>query len=125
MNALLSWITANPQALKGYLMALIALVVKGILAATGKTADLGQWTGFVDQAIDLIVGGISLYGVISATVHVARGPALSSTAQASVIVAALAPAPVPLAVAQVQAIVADVVTVKIPPAETVEAPHRF
>jgi hypothetical protein len=125
MKPLFAWITANPQAFKAYLLAIIALIAKGILALTGKVADLGQWSGFVDQAVDLMVGGITVYGLISGTVHTAQGPTLSSTAQASVIVAALSPAPVVQAVAQVQAIVADVVAIKPPAAETVESPHRF
>jgi hypothetical protein len=125
MNALLSWITANPQAVKGYLIALLALVSKGILAVSGKTADLGVWSSFVDQLVDVVVGGFTIYGLSGGIIHTARGPALTAVDQASVIVAALAPAPVPQAVAQVQAIAADVVAVKVPPAETVETPHRF
>ncbi len=125
MKAVLTWIMLNPQAVKGYLMAVIALVAKGILACTGKAADLGVWGTFADSAIDLAVGGISIYGVISATVHVARGPALTPTDQAVAIVAALAPAPVAAAVETVKTIVADVVAVKPAPPETVESPHRF
>ncbi len=125
MNAVLIWVQQNPSAVKAYMMAAIALVAKGILAVTGKVADLGQWSGFADQAIDLIVGGLSIYGVIAGTIHVSRGPALTPTDQASVIVAALAPAPVALAVEQVKTIVAEV-AVKAPVAsEMPPASHTF
>jgi hypothetical protein len=112
VKAFLTWIQQNPSAVKAYLLAVIALIAKGILAVTGKVADLGQWSGFVDQAIDLLVGGLSFYGVIAGTIHVSRGPALTTTDQASVIVAALLPAPASAAVETVKTIVADVVAVK-------------
>jgi hypothetical protein len=124
MTAVLTWITANPSACKAYLLSVLALVAKLILALTGKVADLGQWSGFVDQAIDLLVGGLTIYGLIAGSIHMSRGPALTPTESASVIVAALAPAPVALAVEQVKTIVAEV-AVKTPVAETVEAPHKF
>jgi hypothetical protein len=126
MSAVLNWILLNPQAVKGYLLAVLALVAKGILAFTGKTADLGQYSGFIDQGIDLLVGGLSIYGVIAGSIHTNRGPSLTPTAQAATIVAALAPAAVPQAVATVQAIAADVVTVKpSPPPETVSTTRKF
>jgi hypothetical protein len=124
MSAVLTWIQQNPQAVKAYMLAVLALVAKGILAVTGKTADLGQYSGFIDQAIDLLIGSLSIYGVIAGTIHVSRGPALTTTDQASVIVAALAPAPVALAVEQVKTIAAEV-AVKMPVAETVDMPHKF
>jgi hypothetical protein len=125
MSAVLTWIQQNPSAVKAYMMAAIALVAKGILAVTGKTADLGQWSGFVDQGIDLIVGGLSIYGVIAGTIHMSRGPALTPTESASVIVAALAPAPVALAVEQVKTIVADVGAVKAPAVSEMPESRRF
>ena len=125
MKAITTWIVLNPSAVKSYLLAVLALVAKGILAITGKTADMGQYAGFIDQAIDLLVGGLSIYGVIAGSIHASRGPPSSPTDQAATIVAALAPAPVPVAVEQVKAIVADVVAVKTVPVETVESPHKF
>jgi hypothetical protein len=126
MKAVINWILLNPSAVKAYLLAVLALVAKGILAFTGKVADLGQYSGFIDQAIDLLVGGLSIYGVIAGSIHSVRGPALTTVDQAAAIVAALAPAPVATAVAQVQAIVADVVAVKpTPPPETVTTQHKF
>lgn len=125
MNAVLSWIQSNPSAVKSYMMVAIALVAKGILAFTGKVADLGVWSGFVDQAIDLIVGGLSIYGVIAGTIHVSRGAVLTTTEQASVIVAALAPAPVMLAVEQVKTIVAEVAAPKAPAVSEMPESRRF
>src|ERR1700676_956165 len=98
MKAVLNWILLNPSAVKAYLLAILALVAKGILAFTCKVADLGQYSGFIDQAIDLLVGGLSIYGVISGTIHVSRGPALTTTAQVAATVSALAPVPVEQAV---------------------------
>ena len=128
MKAIIAWIVLNPSAVKAYLLAVLALVAKGILAFTGKVADLGQWSGFVDQAIDLIVGGLSIYGVIAGSIHATRGPALTTTDQTAAIVAALAPAPVDQVIAKVQSIVADVVAVKVQPAVSEMPPsesHRF
>lgn len=126
MSAVLTWIQSNPSAVKAYLLSALALVAKLILALTGKVADLGQWSGFVDQAIDLLVGGLTIYGLIAGSIHVSRGPALTPTESASVIVAALAPAPVALAVEQVKTIVEEVAVVKTAPAVS-EMPgsHRF
>lgn len=114
MKAIVAWIVLNPSAVKAYLLAVLALVAKGILAFTGKVADLGQYSGFIDQAIDLLVGGLSIYGVIAGSIHASRGPQLTSTDHVAAVVAALAPAPVEQAVEQVKAIVADVVAVKVP-----------
>jgi hypothetical protein len=125
MSAVLTWIQSNPSAAKSYMLAVLALVAKGILACTGKTADLGQYSGFIDQAIDLIVGGLSIYGLIAGSIHASRGPALTPTESASVIVAALAPAQVGAAVEQVKAIVADVVEVKRPVAQSFPESHQF
>jgi hypothetical protein len=126
MKAVLNWILLNPSAVKSYLLAVLALIAKGILAITGKTADMGQYAGFIDQAIDLLVGGLSIYGVIAGSIHASRGPSLTPTAQAAVLTAILQPAPVAQAVAQVEAIVADVVAVKpSPPAETVTTTRKF
>jgi hypothetical protein len=126
MSAVLLWIQQNPSAVKAYLLSVLALVAKLILALTGKVADLGQWSGFVDQAIDLLVGGLTIYGLIAGTIHVSRGAALTTTEQASVIVAALAPAPAPvtLAVEQVKTIAAEVV-VKTPVVSEMPESHRF
>jgi hypothetical protein len=123
MKAIGQWILLNPAAVKAYLVAVLALVAKGILAFTGKVEDLGQWSGFVDQAIDLVVGGLSIYGVIAGSIHTARGASLTPTDQAVAIVAALAPAPVPvpqaiaaipIAAATVQQVVATVIAQKLP-----------
>jgi hypothetical protein len=124
MNAVISWVTSNPSAVKAYLLSVLALVAKLILALTGKVADLGQWSGFVDQAIDLLVGGLTIYGLIAGSIHMSRGPALTPTESASVIVAALAPAPVALAVEHVNAIAAEVV-VKAPVVSEMPESHRF
>jgi hypothetical protein len=125
VNALLTWIQQNPSAVKAYMLAAIALIAKGILAVTGKVAELGEWSGFVDQAVDLLVGGLSIYGVLSGTIHVARGPALTPTDQASVIVAALTPAPAAAAVEQVKEIVAGVAAAKTPVAQSFPESHKF
>lgn len=91
MKAVLLWVQQNPQAVKAYLVAVIALVAKGILAITGKVADLGQWSGFVDQAIDLLVGGLTFWGLIAGSVHASRGPSLTSVDTVASVVAAIAP----------------------------------
>jgi hypothetical protein len=124
MNAVLIWLGQNPQAVKAFAVSILAWVGKGILAATGKTADLGNWSAFVDATIDILVGLLTAYGIGIGLLHVSRGAALTTTEQAAVIVAALAPAPVPLAVEQVKTIAAEV-AVKTPPAETVVTTHRF
>jgi hypothetical protein len=124
MNAVLTWIQSNPSACKAYLLSILALVAKLILALTGKVADLGQWSGFVDQAIDLLVGGLTIYGLIAGSIHVSRGPALTPTESASVIVAALAPAPVADATGLVKTIVAEVAD-KTPVAQSFPESHRF
>jgi hypothetical protein len=122
MKAITQWIVLNPSAVKAYLMAVIALVAKGIQAVTGRVNDLGQWASFVDQAIDLLVGGLSIYGVIAGSIHATRGPTLSSTDQTAAIVAALSPdTPAVAVVEQAKAIVADVVSVpKVAP-----EPYKF
>jgi hypothetical protein len=125
MSAILQWVQQNPQAVKAYLLSVLALIAKLILALTGKVADLGQWSGFVDQAIDLLVGGLTIYGLIAGSIHMSRGPALTTTDQASVIVAALAPAPVALAVEQVKTIVADVAAPKAPAVSEMPESRRF
>jgi hypothetical protein len=56
------------------MVGVLALVAKGILAATGKVADLGQWSAFVEQAIDLLVAGLTIYGLVVGSVHASRGP---------------------------------------------------
>ncbi len=126
MKAIGQWIVSNPSAVKAYLMAVLALIAKGILALTGKTADLGQWSGFVEQAIDLLVGGFSIYGVITGAIHATRGPTLTSTDQAAAIVAALAPAPVAEALTQVKAITAEVTALpKEPVPQSFPESHKF
>jgi hypothetical protein len=124
MNAVLIWLGQNPQAVKAFAVSILAWVGKGILAATGKTADLGNWSAFVDATIDILVGCLTGYGVGIGILHMSRGPALTPTESASVIVAALAPAPVALAVEQVKTIAAEVV-IKAPVVSEMPESHRF
>ena len=126
MKSISQWILLNPSAVKAYLVAVLALIAKLILIITGKTADLGVWSAFVEQAIDLLVGGLSIYGVIAGSIHVSRGDSPTAVTQAAAIVSVLEPAPVAVAVEQVKAVVADVAAAaKAPAPETVETPHRF
>ncbi len=126
MKAITQWVLLNPSAVKAYLVAVLALIAKLILIITGKVADLGQWSLFVDQAIDLLVGGLSIYGVIAGSIHASRGSALTPTDQAAAIVAALAPTPVAVAVEQVKTIVADVVALpKVPVPQSFPESHKF
>ena len=125
MNAVFTWIAQNPAAFKGYLIAIIPLVSKGILAATGKVDDLGAWAGFVDMAVDLLVGALTTFGIGAGIVHTVRGPQLTSVEHVAAVVAALAPAPVTQAVEQVKTIVADVVAVKAPPVSEFPESHKF
>jgi hypothetical protein len=125
MTAVLTWITSNPQAVKGYMVSVLALIAKLILAITGKVADLGVWSGFVDQAIDLLVGGLTIYGLVVGGIHHARGPGLTTTDQAATIIAALKPAPVAAAVEQVKAVVQELEAVKVPVAQSFPESHEF
>jgi hypothetical protein len=102
MTAILTWIQQNPQAVKAYMVSVLALIAKLILALTGKTSDLGQWSDFVNQAIDLLVGALTLYGVIAGSVHVSRGPSPTPVDQAAAIVAAITGPPVSAAVEAVK-----------------------
>jgi hypothetical protein len=126
MSALLTWIQSNPAAFKGFLTAFLALLVKLILQLSGKSDQLAHWNDAASQLIDLVVYAVSAYGVVCGGLHASRGPALTPTESASVIVAALAPAPVALAVEQVKTIVEEVAVVKTAPAVS-EMPgsHRF
>jgi hypothetical protein len=101
------------------MVSVLALVAKGILAVTGKTADLGNWAGFVDEGINLLVGGLTIWGVVVGSIHVSRGPALTPSDQAATIVAAIQGPPASAAVAQVESAVAQVEQIKAAEA------HRF
>lgn len=89
MPAILDWIRLNPQATKAYLVSLLALIGKLILAISGKAAELGPWTDFVNQFVDLLVGGLTIYGLVSGTVHASRGPAETTTDQTTEIIKAI------------------------------------
>jgi hypothetical protein len=125
MSALLTWVQQNPAAFKGFLTAFLALLVKLILQLTGKSEQLAHWNDAANQLIDLVVYAVSAYGVVSGGLHVSRGPALTPTESASVIVAALAPAPAALAVEQVKTIAADVVGTKAQAVSEMPESHRF
>lgn len=117
MKAIGQWILLNPSAFKAYLLVVIAWIGKGILAVTGKVHDLGQWSGFVDQGVDVIVGAMTIYGIGGGVIHTARGPLLTSVGQASTTVAALVPvAPVESVVEQVKSLADEIVAV-VPPAD--------
>lgn len=119
MRAVLQWAQQNPNAVKAYMVSLLALVSKSILAITGKTAALGPWAGVADQLIDIVVGALTIYGLVVGTNHVARGPALTPSDQAATIVAAIQGPPASAAVAQVESAVKQVEQIKAAEA------HRF
>lgn len=89
MQPIFIWLQQNPSAVKAYMVSVLALVSKVILAVSGKTANLGPWTDIVNQVIDLSVGAITFYGLFIGTLHASRGPLLKPTEQAAVIVEAL------------------------------------
>ena len=89
MQPILVWLQQNPSAVKAYMVSVLALVSKLILAISGKSANLGPWTDIVNQVIDLGVGAITFYGLFIGTLHASRGPLLKPDEQAATIVAAL------------------------------------
>lgn len=95
MKPICLWIQQNPQTFKSFLLAILPWVGKIIFAATGKTATMGPWGDVVNQAVDVVVWLISVYGVGGAVVHVVRGPALTDMAQVATIVATLKAPPIP------------------------------
>jgi hypothetical protein len=108
MKAFLKWIVLNPATFKSYLLAILPLVGKGILAATGKMPDMGQWNDFIETGVNVLVGCLTTYGIGGVIVHTARGPQLSAADQTVAIVAALAPASVPVAAETMRNIEAEV-----------------
>jgi hypothetical protein len=98
VNPIFTWIQQNPAAVKAYMVSVIALIARFILAATGKVDDLGQWSAFVGQAIDLLVASLTIWGVLAGSLHVSRGPAPTPHDQAAAIVAAIQGPPVSAAV---------------------------
>jgi hypothetical protein len=124
MSAVLTWIVLNPKSFGTFLVAFLGMLFKLALQLSGESSKLAAWNDAASQAVDIAVYLLMGYGVIMGSVHASRGPALTSADQAAVIVAALAPAPVPLAVEQVNTIAAEV-AMKSPPAETVVTTHRF
>lgn len=89
MQPIFVWLQQNPSAVKAFLVSVLALVAKVILAVSGKTANLGPWTDIVNQLIDLGVGAITFYGLIIGTLHASRGPLPKPEEQTATIVAAL------------------------------------
>jgi hypothetical protein len=89
VQPILDWLQQNPSAVKAYMVSVLALISKVILAISGKTANLGPWTDIVNQVIDLSVGAATFYGLFIGTLHASRGPLLKPSEQAATIVAAL------------------------------------
>jgi hypothetical protein len=115
LKQLFLWIQGNPQAFKAFLMSFLAMLVKLILQVSGKSAELAHWNDAVSQTVDLITYAISAYGVIAGGVHVSRGPALTDSTQASVIVSAIQGPPVANAVAEVATAVQEIAQPSVPP----------
>jgi hypothetical protein len=107
LSAVLTWIVLNPKSFGTFLVAFLGMLFKLALQLSGESSKLAAWNDAASQAVDIAVYLLMGYGD-----------------QAAVIVAALAPAPVPLAVEQVNTIAAEV-AMKVPPAETVVTTHRF
>jgi hypothetical protein len=125
MKALATWIVGNPQAFRAFLVTFLGMLFKLILQLSGKSAELAQYNDAAAQVLDIAVYLIMGWGVIVGGVHAARGPVLTSTDQASVIVAALAPAPVELAVQQVKTVAEQLEAVKTAPETFPESSHKF
>jgi hypothetical protein len=123
MKPIFQWIMSNPSAFKSYLLALIAWIGAGYLAASGKVADLGPWSAFVDQGVDIVVGGLTIYGVGGGITHQLRGPALTSTEHIAAIVSLLQPATPAVAVEEVKSTVAAVASVESPAPQS--GSHKF
>ena len=108
MKAVCQWIHENPAAFKTFLMVALSWIGKIVFAVTGHTASLGAWGAVIDQGVDVLVGGITLWGVVVGINHVSRGPSLTSMQQAETIVAAIKGPPVSESVTEVKAIAEDV-----------------
>jgi type IV secretory pathway VirB2 component (pilin) len=76
LTVALTFVEQNPQAIKAYLVAVLALVSKFIFAITGVTVGLGPWDDVLRQFIDVICGAMTFYGVVIGIIHTSRGPSI-------------------------------------------------
>lgn len=67
------WILLNPGGFGKFLIAALALVAKLYIQVTGKEALWGPAAGTI---IDMVVGGLTIYGIATGINHAARGPLL-------------------------------------------------
>jgi uncharacterized membrane protein HdeD (DUF308 family) len=125
MSAIWQWVFTNPQAFRSFTATLCAMLFKLILQLSGRSDQLAHWNDAASQTLDIAVYILMGAGVIMGAYHASRGPALTSINQAAAIVAALAPAPVTLAVEQVKTIVEEVAAPKAPAVSEMPGSHRF
>ncbi|MGD0181208.1 MAG: hypothetical protein ABSC15_15460 [Terriglobales bacterium] len=77
----LAFVQQNPNAIKAYLVAVLALISKSIFALTGVVVGLGAWDDVINQFVDVICGAMTFYGVVIGIIHQSRGPSIPPNQQ--------------------------------------------